>query len=171
MNYVFIVVDSSSSINQGGNQTIGKLNDLLQDMSVEISRFDSVMTSVVTYADTAHFYHPLTNKMRFNEFPSSQFMGRSNLGKAYDLIYKEINTKNLPIESTMIILISDGQSTDNYKSSLIKLDELGDSIRFSYPVGSDDETLQNHVGNNANHYILKKEDLIESVISVIRGKE
>ena len=76
------------------------------------------------------------------------------MGKAFDLLSAQLSIPPMPDRALppVIVLLSDGQPTDNYKSSLDKLKKLPwfrKAVRIAISIGSDadDDVLVEFTGN------------------------
>ncbi len=160
MKNLFFIVDCSGSI---GEETmkIGQINDLLRDTIDEVDA-DS---SVICYADDAKVYWQAKNNSIFVDIPHEDFIGRSNLGKAYDLV-KEMIENKAELEDCIFVLISDGQATDNYKKSLSVLDPKKKATRLAFSIGTVHTTTERHVSNDTllfKNILNDRDEFIEKI--------
>lgn len=150
MKHIFIIVDCSGSIISDDITKVAQINDLIADLiHACLAANNENDIRVICYANKAKVYWQSSLNRTFYEIPESKFADRSNLGEAYKLIYNEmIINETIEICDCIIVLISDGEATDNYKRALNELDPNNDTIRIALSVGNSTHTTERHsLGN------------------------
>ena len=143
--YVFLIVDCSGSINSGGVDRIGKINDLLRNAVNEVTGSDNGMVSIITYADNVKEHKELSKNQIYYELKTTDFTGRSNLGKVYKWLETYITKHSVSLADCILALISDGSATDNFEPLLKALDPSNESKRLSFALSDDIATHNIHV--------------------------
>lgn len=169
MNHLFFIVDTSGSMIDDYSK-IGQINDLLRDTITTCIEKELTDIKVITYSDDARVYWSFTGSEIFYDIPDESFVGRSNLGKAYELLKSIIENEKLPLEDCMIILISDGEATDNYKKKLELLDKNKSACRIAISIGNNYDTTEKHASNNNLMFkkgIDDRDNLLDRVIDLI----
>ena len=145
MKHDFIIVDTSGSIISDGVSTVAAINDLLRDMISELDSKGAQDIRIVTYSDKAQLYWSNSNGKGYLDMSDDLFNGRSNLGKAYEYIGGVIKSEKLCISDCSLVLISDGEATDNYKKQLLLIDPDKESYRVALSLGNVHITTEKHV--------------------------
>lgn len=140
----FIVVDCSGSAVSDDTSMVGMINDVTRDLIDEISSYPSVDVRVICYANDAKEYWKSSKAHGFLDLPETAFGERSNLGKAYELIAKTVKAEKIALKDCAIALISDGESTDDYKKALSSLDEKDEIFRVALSLGNYHYTTERH---------------------------
>ena len=146
MKKVIFMVDSSGSISLDDTLRVGQINDLLRDAVRKCIDKGTTDISIICYSDKARVYWNYTEDTKFfYDIPESKFGGRSNLGQAYNYIKNEFIVKSrIPLSNCVIVLISDGEATDNYRKYLKLLDGNNQSKRIALSIGTSNATTSHH---------------------------
>ena len=123
---------------------IGQVNDILRDAIDVCDPNTCKDVYVITYSDDASLYWQQSGKEGFYDIPESKFGGRSNLGKAYTLVAQLVHKNKLKLNQCAIVLISDGDATDNYKKALLSLDPQHEAYRVALSIDSSGFTTDKH---------------------------
>lgn len=166
----FIVVDCSGSAVSDDTSMVGMINDVTRDLISEIDSYNGVDVRVICYANDAKVYWKSSNGHGFLDLPETAFGERSNLGKAYELIEKLVKTEKVALKDCAIALISDGESTDDYKKALSSLDEKDESFRVAISFGNYHYTTERH-GVKDDRVFTKgvedRDDFIEKAVEIL----
>ena len=146
MKHVFFVVDCSGSITADGSAAIGQINDLVRDAVEAALGNDADDVRVICYGNDAKLYWS-NDKGGSCDIPESKFGGRSNLGKAYELIRSMVTKGKIKSEDCAIALISDGEATDDYKKALAALDAQNRFYRVAISIGNESWTTERHASD------------------------
>lgn len=147
MKHLFFIIDTSGSIVDDYNK-IGQINDLLKDTIMICNGKGLKDIRIITYSDNANIFWSSNRGIMFYDIPDESFSGRSNLGKAYELLKQLTDSEKIKLEECIIVLISDGEATDNYKKKLALLDPKKVSCRIAISIGNKYDTTENHVTSN-----------------------
>ena len=154
MRHVFVIVDCSGSISDDGTETIGAINDLVRDLIEEFKSSGVDDIRVVCYANGAKLYwESKKEKYGFLDIDTVKFGGRSNLGKAYGLINEIVSKETLSMKDCSIILVSDGEATDDYKTALSELDGKKQAYRVAISLGKVHTTTERHASDDTCAFI------------------
>lgn len=160
---VIILADTSGSMSINGK--IDALNLSIKDM---ISSFASesrlraeIHLSVVTFGSKAATHLPLTPAHQIEQIENFVAQGSTPLGAACTIVKDMIEDKEcIPSRAyrPIIILVSDGYPTDDYKNAfdaLINSDRAQKATRFALSIGSDaDNALLESFGNDVEAPLL-----------------
>ena len=147
MKAAFIILDCSGSIVSDDTSKIGLLNDLVRSLIETLLGEGLMSIRVIAYANNAKVYCECKGMNTYLDIPSSKFGGRSNLGKAYELVGEIIKQEELSLEKCAIMLISDGEATDNYKLKLEHLDPENKTYRIALSIGTLHLTTEKHANS------------------------
>lgn len=147
MKHLFIIVDTSGSITVEGRAKKGQINDLLRDLLAHVKNV-AASVSIITYADIPRTYWTSSTQEIYEDIPQGEFGGRSNLGKAYAFVKEIMGDRYILASQACIVLISDGEATDDYESALKLLDPKDEAIRIAGGIGTGMDTLEDHVINH-----------------------
>lgn len=147
MRSAFIILDCSGSIVSDDTSKIGLLNDLVRTLIETLLSEGLMSIRVIAYANSAKVYCECNGINTFLDIPASKFGGRSNLGKAYELVNDIITKEELSLEECMMMLISDGEATDNYKLKLEQMDPDNKAYRIALSIGTLHLTTEKHANN------------------------
>ena len=157
--YFFWVVDYSGSM---VGKKMGTLNQAAQEVVPEMRKSAEENPNAQLYvrrmkfSDTASWIDPAPIKIE--DFSWSDIVAdgmMTNMGDAFELLAQELTMPPMPQRALppVIVMLSDGQATDDYKKSLKKLLSLPwgkKSVRVAIAIGGDDadiEALKNFTGN------------------------
>ena len=166
MKQVFIIVDCSGSIVADDVASVGKINELIRDLTGDLSSAGVSDVKVITYSDKAEI-HWQSGKGAFLDILQSKFGGRSNLGAAYALILDGYS-KAVLADEAVLALISDGEATDNYKKYLNRLEQAGVKSRIALSTGNSTLTTDNHAAAYDLSYKFSdnRDDFIERTVEL-----
>ncbi len=165
MKHFFIIVDTSGSV-ASYDSMVAAINDLVRDMISELQSKNAEDIRVVTYANDAKIYWDSKKTNGFLDMYDDMFSGRSNLGKAYDCIEGIVKSESISMSDCALVLISDGEATDNYKKSLQRLDPKKEAYRVALSIGNIHFTTEKHVLDDElsfNGGILDRDTFIDRV--------
>jgi len=147
MRHLVILLDTSGSVALEGVHKVAQVNDLIRDL---LTAMDGKASSVslVIYSDIARLYWSSGSKEIFRDIPEKEFDGRSNLGKAYTFVKDMMLHRSLSAQKLCMVLISDGEATDNYLARLRELDPKQEATRVAGAIGINRDTLEYHIGTN-----------------------
>ncbi|MGF1901108.1 vWA domain-containing protein [Aliivibrio sifiae] len=154
---VIVMADTSGSMSIDGK--IDALNRSIKDM---ISSFASesrlraeIHLSIVTFGGEAAIHLPLTPAHQIEQIENFIARGTTPLGAACTMVKDLIENKEcIPSRAykPIIILVSDGYPTDNYKNSfdaLLSSERAKKATRFALSIGNDaDNALLESFGND-----------------------
>lgn len=156
--HFFWVVDCSGSMYSDGK--IGVVNNTIQECVPEMrAEADNnpnaqLMIRALKFSTGASWITSNPVKIEDYSWESMSASGVTDLGKAYDLLAAQLDMPPMPQRALppVIVLLSDGQPTDNYKSGLQKLKALPwfkKAVKIAISIGSDadDEVLYEFTGN------------------------
>ena len=164
--HLIFVLDESSSMSSQGK--MNALNDSIRENIPEIKDAASectkaqVVVRAVKFGTTAGWHiQDAVPIETFQWIPLSVGGGCTSLGKALDFVRTEaLSTEAMGtrIFPPVVILVSDGQPTDDYQGPLRKLTSSGSgktSIRSAIAIGNDAqfEPLQNFVGDSGGKVV------------------
>ena len=145
MKHVFLIIDCSGSIISDDTIKVGQINDLSIDLIRACqSAHDQIDIRVICYANGAKQYWQSSSDSSFYEISKSLFGGRSNLSKAYILIQDTIVKESIKKSDCVLVLISDGEATDNYKKALNELDPKNETMRIALSIGNSTSATEKH---------------------------
>ncbi len=153
LDFIF-VVDCSTSMNQMGK--INALNEAINNAIPHMQRVAeenpnaSIRIRVLKFSSGAewHIKEPMPiEDFVWNDLEAS---GVTDMGKAFELLADAIDVKNMAERALppVLVLISDGQPTDDYKSSLDRF--------LKMPWGTKAVKLAIGIGKSANQRVLKE---------------
>lgn len=163
MRYIFALVDTSGSIRQNAK---GQINDILEEIAREVSKVDKAFLSIITYGDSAKVHKDVLSK---NYLAINTFEGRSNLGEGYNKIKDIMSVFGVNLKESLILLISDGLATDDYKKALGALDPFHISKRVTFQLDEERLTNEHHVGYNGSLIFDDKHGLIQKTLEILDG--
>ena len=146
MKYLYFLVDCSGSVVSGDSTLVGQLNDLLRDAAERLADMAEDMF-VFTYADEAELYWTYSKEQTFYDIPLDKFGGRSSLGKCYAAVVKHMETLGVDIADAVLVLVSDGEATDNYKRASEELDPKHKAVRVGLTLGKVTGTTERHASS------------------------
>lgn len=142
MKNAFFIVDCSGSIAAEATM-LQKINALLHDVIEEYEQAcDDIY--IVVYGNNAKIYWQKSSNESFVDIPADKCGGRSSLGKAYSLIAGEIDKKGFALSDCALVLISDGEATDNFKRRLGELDPKREAYRVAISFGTNSYATERH---------------------------
>ena len=144
MRHLFVIVDTSGSMTVEGRVLGGQVNDLVRDLLAHVKNAAASIT-MVTYADIPRMYWTSFAKETYEDIPQGEFGGRSNLGKAYVFVKDIMSSQQILPSQACLVLISDGEATDDYENALKLLDPNGETTRVAGGIGTGMDTLEDHV--------------------------
>lgn len=145
MKHIFFIIDCSGSIVSEGATKVGQINDLVRDAITSCRENGAMDIRVICYANGSKEYWKSSEEDFFIDIAENKFGGRSNLGKAYGTIKKIVTKEKFFLPECLLVLVSDGEATDNYKKSLLDLDPQKETIRIAISIGNSTSTTDKHV--------------------------
>lgn len=130
-----------------GAHKIAQINDLVREL-VFLVKDQACVCYLIIYSDNVRLYWSSASGEVFQDIPGKEFDGRSSLGKAYAFVKELLNYNSTPCKNACIVLISDGEATDNYVANLRELDPKNEITRVGGAIGIDMDTLEQHVGRD-----------------------
>jgi uncharacterized protein YegL len=164
---VIVLADTSGSMSVDGK--IEALNKALKDM---VSTFASesrlraeLQVAVITFGGSADIHLPLTAAHKIEQIEDLPATGDTPMGAAFALAAKMIEDKEqIPSRAykPVVILVSDGQPTDNFASGLEQLmngERSAKATRYAMGIGSDaDLALLGDFANDIEAPVFKAEN-------------
>lgn len=149
---MFIVVDVSGSME---GSKIGSVNTSLEELMPELANVGEadaeIKVAILTFSDMCHWLTPMPVSPDTIELKPLVADGLTNLGEACLELHKRMSRSDMmqsPGSSyaPIIILMSDGEPTDNYKTGLDELKKnkwFSTASKWAIPIGSvvDQEAL------------------------------
>lgn len=143
---VIILADTSGSMIVDGKMSI--LNEAIQNMvstfSQESARQAEIKVSIITFGgDFAEIHLPLAKATEIQNMRPLEAIGRTPMGHAFSLASQILEDKDLITSRDyrpVIILLSDGLPTDDWKDELEKFSEherAKKASRFAMAIGND----------------------------------
>ena len=139
-----VLADTSSSMASDGK--IASLNQaltaLVQDLRADEFTADSVQLSVITFDDEVNVRVPLSPVSQV-QMPTLVAKGRTAMGAAFRQAFTLLSDENQVSKRSLmplIVLASDGQPTDEWRSPLDELKShrrIGKAVRIALAIGSD----------------------------------
>ncbi len=169
MKQLYIIVDCSGSIVMDDTLMAGQINDIVHDL-VEAARDSASRIRVIRYQDEAELYWDSAIDSFFYDIGEDRFGGRSNLGKAYELIRSQLDGEGGYIEDCVIALVSDGEASDNYKRQLALLDGDRRAIRTAITLTSEKSATEKHASGDLYAFTrgnADKENFIECTVNAL----
>jgi len=168
---VIVLADTSGSMSVDGK--IEALNKALKDM---VSTFASesrlraeLQVAVITFGGSADIHLPLTAAHKIEQIEDLPATGDTPMGAAFALAAKMIEDKEqIPSRAykPVVILVSDGQPTDNFASGLEQLmngERSAKATRYAMGIGSDaDLALLGDFANDIEAPVFKAENARDS---------
>ena len=155
--YFFWAVDCSGSMY---GDKIGAVNSAIQNCIPEMrdaaqeNPNAQLLIQTLKFATGASWVTATPIKIEDYTWSDLSAGGVTDLGKAFDLLAAQLTIPPMPSRALppVIVLLSDGQPTDNYKKSLDKLLQLPwakKAVRIAISIGqdADDEVLKEFTGN------------------------
>lgn len=170
MRNIFFIVDCSGSIVIDDTVKIGQINDLLRDSIDKCNSKGKNNINVICYSDIAEVYWKSSSNNIFCDIPDDKFGGRSNLGQGYKYVKILIDNAKISISDCIIVLISDGEATDNFRRELLAMDNKNQSIRLSFSIGTSYSTTLQHASNQNLMFkngIRDRESFLDKLVDVI----
>ena len=167
MKHCFIVVDCSGSIITDDSAMVGQINDLIRDLIDSCLNKKEVDIRVICYANGAKVYWESQKEPSYYDIPQERFGGRSNLGKAYEVINTIMLSEAISRSDCCVALISDGQATDNYRKRLHEMDDKNEITKIAISIGTTNGTTDRHASSVENVFdkgISEREQFIERVV-------
>ena len=162
---VYFLVDCSESVGIDVNKAVNAINSIvpdLQKVNQDYKKMD-MKVRIIRFSDGASFASPASipiDRFKANSLFAS---GSCELGKALELLYTKLNAPSVPegVTPPVLVLISNGHPTDDYKKPLAALKALPMykfAMRFGFAVGSnpDKDMLLEFVGLPTNVFGLDK---------------
>jgi len=154
---VIIMADTSGSMSIEGK--IASLNQSLRDMIKSFSEEGrtraEIHVAVITFGGSAQVHLPLTPAHQINQIDELIATGGTPLGEACLLAKDLIENKEIISSRAyrpVIILLSDGNPTDNYSSAfneLINSERANKATRLALSIGADaDDSVLNDFNND-----------------------
>lgn len=155
--HFFWVVDCSGSM---WGEKIGVVNNAIQsvlpDMVDEASNNPNAQLMIRTLKFSTGASWVTANPVKVEEYVWEDLSagGVTDLGKAFELLAAQLDVKQMGERALppVIVLLSDGQPTDDYKKSLEKLQKLPwvrKAVKIAISIGqdADDDVLEEFTGN------------------------
>lgn len=156
--HFFWLVDCSGSMD---GKKIGIVNNAIQNVLPEmVSEADSnpnaeLLIRTLVFSTGARWMNVEPVKVCDYVWEDLKAGGLTDLGKAYELLAAQLNIPPMPARALppVIVLLSDGQPTDNYKGGLDRLSKLPwfkKAVRIAISIGQDcdDDVLREFTGNS-----------------------
>ncbi len=151
------IADCSGSM---GGQKVETLNTAIrecikpmQDVADDNPNAE-VFVRAVKFSDGAQWHVSAPTEIHSFKWPDLSASGVTDMGKALELVSDALKTENMPARglSPVLVLISDGQPTDDFKGGLAKLmaQPWGTkAVRIAVAIGEDADldVLQAFIGN------------------------
>ena len=131
-----------------GSTLCASVNDTLRDMAESLDDEGVKDVRVVTYGDNAKLFWK-SGKTPYTDMELPSQGDRSNLGAAYELVKATIDGEGIAVGDCAIMLLSDGEATDDYKKQLSKLDPDDRAFRLSVALGNKRATIEKHACNDS----------------------
>ncbi len=139
------------SLNFAINQAIPAMRQVAED-----NPNVTVQVRAITFANGAKWHHEDPTDVEDFIWVDVDTWGVTDMGQAIDLACDALETERMPPRGLppVLVLISDGQPTDNYEPALDRLVRLpwgAKSVRVSIAIGDDADTdvLQKFMGGDA----------------------
>jgi uncharacterized protein YegL len=182
---VFFVIDNSGSMI---NEKINALNTALREVTkllpeVQAKTIDArIKVSLLTFSDDAKWMYNEAKPVEEFKWRDIETEGGTNLGAAYEELYKKITSVEqggmMPAIggiSPIIILLTDGEPTSPYKSSLTKLKSRGwfkVALKYGLFFGDDSTglslvTLKEFTGTDETIYSTHNPEVLIKMIKSI----
>lgn len=158
--HLFYLLDTSASMGEGGK--IAALNDamravlpqLLSEMQKPERAHAEMFLRIIDFSTGAHWHLETPTKIEdYQDWPPLQASGTTDLGEALTLLTEALeNTLPRRALPPCVLLMSDGQPTDDYYSGIEKLKALpiyNKIVKIAIACGSDCDTsvLKEFTGN------------------------
>ena len=156
--HFFWVVDCSGSMYSEGK--IGIVNNAIQECIPEMESAAEnnpnaqLLIRALQFSTGASWLTTSPVPVEQYSWAPLQANGVTDLGKAFELLSAQLSIPPMPDRALppVIVLLSDGQPTDNYKSGLDKLKKLPwfrKAVKIAISIGSDadDDVLVDFTGN------------------------
>ena len=162
--HFFWLVDCSGSMGDYREESgakIGILNNAIQNVlpemvsAAEDNPNAQLLVRTLKFSTGASWTTPDPVKIEDYVWEDLTANGVTDLGKAYELLAAQLSIPPMPERALppVIVLLSDGQPTDNYRGGLEKLSRLPwfkKAVRIAISIGKDcdDEVLREFTGNS-----------------------
>jgi len=144
--HVLILADTSGSMSVDGK--ISALNEAIQNMVLtfkqESARQAEIQVGLITFGgDQAEMHLPLARASEIEAIEPLKATGRTPMGHAFDLATQVLENKELITSRDyrpVVILLSDGIPTDDWKSGLKKMtssERAQKASRFAMAIGEE----------------------------------
>jgi uncharacterized protein YegL len=158
--HLFYLLDTSASMGEGGK--IAALNDamravlpqLLSEMQKPERAHAEMFLRIIDFSTGAHWHLETPTKIEdYQDWPPLEASGTTDLGEALTLLAEALeNTLPRRALPPCVLLMSDGQPTDDYFSGIEKLKALpiyNKIVKIAISCGSDCDTtvLKEFTGN------------------------
>lgn len=158
--HLFYLLDTSASMGEGGK--IAALNDamravlpqLLSEMQKPERAHAEMFLRIIDFSTGAHWHLETPTKIEdYQDWPPLEASGTTDLGEALNLLTEALeNTLPRRALPPCVLLMSDGQPTDDYFSGIEKLKALpiyNKIVKIAIACGSDCDTsvLKEFTGN------------------------
>lgn len=155
--HFFWIVDCSGSmygekmatVNHAIKETIPEMREAAKE-----NPNAQLMIQALKFSDGASWVTAAPEKVENYSWADLTPAGLTDMGKAFDLLAAQLNMPPMPERALppVLVLLSDGQPTDDYKKSLDKLMQLPwakKSVRIAISIGqdADDSVLAEFTGN------------------------
>ncbi len=143
MKYIYILIDQSGSMRP---DQIGVFNDVMRQLMNDLSEAyekQELYINITTFSDDVkslyeeNFTHQ--GKLIWIDLDKSSFRGATNLGKVYEHVSLELSINGT--KNTAIVLLTDGQPTDNFMQSFAKIKNLKYIKRFLFVTGEKSKAI------------------------------
>lgn len=156
--HFFWVVDCSGSM---GGEKIGSVNNAIETCIPEMREAAKdnpnaqLLVRTLKFATGASWITANPIEIENYTWSNLDACGVTDLGKAFDLLAAQLSIPPMPERALppVIVLLSDGQPTDNYKPALDKLLKMPwarKAVRIAISIGqdADDDVLKEFTGNS-----------------------
>lgn len=142
--------DKISSLNQAIRETIPHMREVASS-----NPHAEVLVRAVSFSDGARWHVALPTSIESFEWNDLQAGGLTDMGKALKLVAEQMRIPPMSERALppVLVLISDGQPTDDYEQGLKELINLPwgkKAVKLAIAIGKDAEKqpLQNFIGHN-----------------------
>ncbi len=164
LDFIF-VVDTSASMSSGGkiealNEAILNAIPFMRDVADENPNA-TIRVRVLDFSTGARWHVKEPTPVSDFEWVDLKASGVTDMGEAFDMLSEVLDVKNMPERALppVLVLISDGQPTDDYKPKLEKLLSMPwgvKSVKLAIGIGSSvNERVLNSFINNDSIDIMK----------------
>ena len=155
--HFFFIADCSGSMAgekiQSLNQAIREAIPHMRDVARQNPNAE-LLVRALRFSHGAHWHIPQPTPVEQFEWIDLTAGGQTDMGQALEVIAEELKMPPMPERALppVLVLVSDGQPTDDFEAGLRKLNEEPwgkKSVRIAIAIGqdADEEVLQQFIGN------------------------